>query len=91
VVVQPVQVPGPLFVKSIASPVQIFVPEACIAFVSGKVKIAAELVVAIGVTPSDLTYAWLGNKTQPRFSLIPPEQLAVVHALRVLPSAIIAL
>ena len=34
---------------------------------------AAEFVVAIVVTPSDLTYTWLGSKTQPRFSLIPPD------------------
>lgn len=62
-----------------------------IEFVKGKVKIPLALVVPITVVPLDRLYSLFAFNTQPVCSEGPPEQLAVVQAIRLVPSATRAL
>lgn len=60
-------------------------------FVKGKVKIPLALVVPITVVPSDCLYSLFAFNTQPVCSDGPPEQFAVVQAIRLVPSVTRAL
>lgn len=62
-----------------------------IEFVKGKVKIALAVVVPTMVVPLDRLYSLFAFNTQPVCSEGPPEQLAVVQAIRLVPSVTRAL
>lgn len=83
-----------LLVQSVFKPVTVTLVTVTVvwtAAVNGKVNTPFDEVVPITVVPSDLLYSLLALRTQSVCSLLPPLQFAVVHAIRLVPSATRAL